>query len=276
MTKVIAVRMQGRGKIYYCTFDDLPVAKDLAVVVETDQGPELALCTGLPGDVSDEFAEEKEFFPIIRLAEEEDLVKFTENREAAAEAYDLCKLEIAKHELPMVLVEAEYNLDRSRLLFYFTADGRVDFRLLVRDLAATFRTRIELRQIGVRDEASLLGGLGICGRELCCASFLDDFHPVSIKMAKDQNLSMNPAKISGACGRLLCCLRYEEEAYKDANKRLPRQGDQVRTSQGRGIVEQVNLLKETLRVRLEDSENSDVLILPAAEVEVLSKRKPRK
>ena len=275
MTKVIAVRMHGRGKIYYCTTEDLEVSKNTAVVVETEQGPEFAVCTGLAGYVSDEFVKDQELLPIIRLAQEEDEQAYKENKLAAQEAFPICKAEIDKHKLPMELVEAEYNLDRSRLLFYFTADGRVDFRLLVRDLAAVFRTRIELRQIGVRDEASLLGGMGICGRQLCCATFLNEFRPVSIKMAKEQNLSMNPAKISGACGRLLCCLRYEEAAYKDANKRLPQKGEEVRTSQGTGVIEHVNLLKETLKVRLDLGEDSDNIIVPADEVEVISKSKKK-
>ncbi|MDO5016233.1 MAG: stage 0 sporulation family protein [Eubacteriales bacterium] len=281
MTKVIAVRYQERGKTYYSSVDIPSVDKGSYVVVETDQGPEYALCTGLLSEVSDEVVAEMQektgLFPITRLADAKDEADFLDNREAAVEAFEFCAREIERHGLPMELVGAEYNLDRSRLLFYFTADGRVDFRRLVRDLASAFRTRIELRQIGVRDEAALLGGLGACGRELCCATFLDEFRPVSIKMAKEQNLSMNPAKISGACGRLLCCLRYEEEAYRDAKHRLPRKGDRVRVADGSGVVEQVNLLREILTVRLDGSNDElEIVQVPAAEAEVLSRGKSGK
>lgn len=281
MTKVIAVRYQERGKTYFSRVDIPGVDKGSCVVVETDQGPEYALCTGLLSEVSDVVAAELQdktgLFPITRIADDQDRAHFLDNKEAAAEAFDFCAREIERHGLPMELVGAEYNLDRSRLLFYFTADGRVDFRRLVRDLASAFRTRIELRQIGVRDEAALLGGLGACGRELCCATFLDEFRPVSIKMAKEQSLSMNPAKISGACGRLLCCLRYEEEAYRDAKRRLPRKGDRVRVEDGPGVVEEVNLLREILTVRLDSSnDEQEIVRVAAADAEVLSRAKSAK
>ena len=273
MPKLISVRLHGRGKIRY--FD--PGAYDLksgsAVIVQTDQGLELGLCTGMITEVGEDSPLAEDLQGILREASEEDWAQYQENLELEKEAFAICQQEIERHELPMKLVAAEYVLDRRRLIFYFTADGRVDFRLLVKDLASAFCTRIELRQIGVRDEACLKGGLGMCGRCLCCASYMQDFYPVSIKMAKEQNLSMNPAKISGACGRLLCCLRYEEAAYADANKRLPKRGDQVDTPKGKGVVQEVNLLKESLRVRLEsEGEEGESLIFPAAEVRRIKRR----
>lgn len=273
MPKLISVRLHGRGKIRY--FD--PGAYDLksgsAVIVQTDQGLEIGLCTGMITEVGEDSPLAEDLQGILREASEEDWAQYQENLELEKEAFAICQQEIERHELPMKLVAAEYVLDRRRLIFYFTADGRVDFRLLVKDLASAFCTRIELRQIGVRDEACLKGGLGMCGRCLCCASYMQDFYPVSIKMAKEQNLSMNPAKISGACGRLLCCLRYEEAAYADANKRLPKRGDLVDTPKGKGVVQEVNLLKESLRVRLEaEGEEGESLIFPATEVSRIKRR----
>jgi len=213
--------------------------------------------------------------PIIRFADDEDNQRYEEKKRREKEAFALCQEKVESRGLKMNLVEAEYSFDGKKLVFYFTADGRVDFRELVKDLAAVFRTRIELRQIGVRDQARMIGGLGLCGRELCCCSFLNDFVPVSIKMAKEQGLSMNPTKISGACGRLMCCLKYEQEAYEDAHARLPKQGDVVMIPQGKGTVVTVDLLREKITVRLEEDDGADLVTVFATESEVLS-HKPKK
>ena len=206
---------------------------------------------------------------ILRQATQADLEQYQENQIEEKEAYRIAADKITSRELDMHLVDVEYTFDGRKIIFYFTADGRVDFRELVKDLASVFRIRIELRQIGVRDEARMIGGLGICGRELCCCSFLKDFVPVSIKMAKEQSLSMNPAKISGICGRLMCCLKYEQEAYEDAHARMPRPGHVVMTPQGQGTVEGINLLKETVMVRLDSGGEADQVVLPATEVEII-------
>jgi len=206
---------------------------------------------------------------VLRLASKEDLQHFEDNKILEAEAAEIARERIANYELEMSLVDVEYRFDNRKITFYFTADGRVDFRELVRDLASVFRTRIELRQIGVRDEACMIGGLAVCGRELCCSTFLKEFKPVSIRMAKDQNLSMNPSKISGACGRLLCCLNYEHEAYVDARKRIPRKNARVMTPEGPGIVEDINLLKEEVNVRLDRETDSAVAAFPASQLEVI-------
>lgn len=250
MTRVVSVRMHGRGKVYYFDPQDLDLHTNDAVIVSTSQGVDLGFCTGEISriDVSNF---EHELKPVMRKANEEDLDHFAENLKIEEEAFGIAKEKIEEHGLNMNLVDVECMFDNQRIIFYFTADGRIDFRDLVKDLASIFRLRIELRQIGVRDEARLIGGLGVCGQELCCCSFLQDFYPVSIKMAKQQNLAMNPAKISGACGRLLCCLQYEHDAYVDAYKRMPKVGQIVQTPLGEGKVASVNLLKETARVFLE-------------------------
>lgn len=272
MRKIVAVRLHGQGMVKYADASDFILEKGQGLVVETSQGLEYGICSGLPREVGTDFISEEDILPILRLANEEDERAYARNLRDEKEALVLCREQIAKHELDMCLVGVEYTLDRSRLTFYFTADGRIDFRELVKDLATTFRTRIELRQIGVRDEACIKGGLGVCGRELCCASFMREFHPVSIRMAKEQNLSMNPNKISGACGRLLCCLHYEEEAYKDAKKRLPAKGAFVRTSAGRGTVQEVDILKERVKVRLE-GEVENLLIVHVSELDVIKKER---
>lgn len=273
MPKLISARLHGRGKITYFDPGDFDLKPGMAAVVQTEQGLELAIFTGIVRDLEEDNPLVQDLPGLLRLATEEDCAQYEENLRLEKEALAICQEQIARHELPMKLVAAEYVLDRRRLIFYFTADGRVDFRLLVKDLAAAFCTRIELRQIGVRDEACLKGGLGMCGRCLCCASYMQDFYPVSIKMAKEQNLSMNPAKISGACGRLLCCLRYEEGAYADANKRLPKRGEVVDTPQGRGVVQDVNLLKETIKVYLEsEGEGGEAWEFPAAELTRLKRK----
>ena len=265
MTEVIGVRLHGRGKSYHFAPGKLKLKQGSAVIVETGQGVELGICSGEVLELPESKIHHP-LKPVLREATEADLEHFEQNRVLEREAYDIALDKIKRHGLEMRLVDVEYMFDNKRIIFYFTADGRVDFRELVKDLASVFRTRIELRQIGVRDEARLIGGLGVCGRELCCSSFLREFSPVSIKMAKEQNLSMNPAKISGACGRLLCCLNYEQEAYEDAKKRLPSKGDRVMTPQGAGVVEDVHLLKETVKVRLQVDDSDETAIFHHSEL----------
>lgn len=255
MITVVGVRFRNVGKIYY--FD--PTGFDLnqgdKVIVETARGKELGTVLLAPREVH----EESVVMPlkgIERVATEKDVEQSIENREKEKEACKICKEKIEKHELDMKLVGAEYTFDRNKLLFYFTSDGRVDFRELVKDLAAVFRTRIELRQIGVRDEAKIVGGIGICGRELCCASYLSDFVPVSVKMAKEQGLSLNPTKISGCCGRLMCCLKNENDTYKYLNSKLPNKGDIVKTPTGREAkVEELSVLRQTVTVVVEGEDD---------------------
>jgi len=252
MTDIISVRFRSGGKQYYFDPRGLRVREGQQVVVETGRGPELALC--VRGNWAAEDGEVVQpLRPVLRLATQRDLSQAEHNGKREAEAMRLAQAEVDRHGLEMKLVRAEYSLDGAKIIFFFTADGRVDFRALVKDLAGIFRSRIELRQIGVRDEARMLGGLGICGKPFCCSQFLDEFQPVSIKMAKTQSLSLNPAKISGTCGRLMCCLKYEQDAYEDAARRCPRQDSFVECPDGVGSVCQVNLLKEQVKVKLEDS-----------------------
>lgn len=251
MPEIIGVKFKENGKTYYFDPDGKKVSKGQKVIVETAQGIECGTCAIKNTDISDEF--EIALKKMIRVATEEDEKHLQENKQKQDEAFAICNRKIAEHGLEMKLVSVEYTFDNSKILFYFTADGRVDFRELVKDLASVFRTRIELRQVGVRDEAKILGGLGICGREFCCAGFLNAFQPVSIKMAKEQNLSLNPVKISGTCGRLMCCLKYEQDAYEYLHKIMPKNGTRVKTPRGIGTVEDVNLLKGQVKVRL-DSE----------------------
>ena len=274
MPKVVSVRFHDAGKIYHFDPIDFHLHLGDAVIVETSQGLDL-------GHIAEEAVDlplsqiVEPLRPIIRYADEEDNLRYEEKKRREKEAFALCQEKVESRGLKMNLVEAEYSFDGKKLVFFFTADGRVDFRELVKDLAAVFRTRIELRQIGVRDQARMIGGLGLCGRELCCCSFLNDFVPVSIKMDKEQGLSMNPTKISGACGRLMCCLKYEQEAYEDAHARLPKQGDTVMTPQGKGTVVTVDLLREKITVRLEADDGADLVTIFATESEVLS-HKPKK
>ena len=251
MTTVISVRFRSGSKTYYFDPRDLTVQTGDDVVVETAQGPEFAQCVAGNHDVADE-AVVKPLRPVLRIATDNDRHTAAYNRGREKDAFDVCQKKIAQHGLDMKLVRVECSFDGSKILFFFTADGRVDFRELVKDLAGVFRSRIELRQIGVRDEAKMLGGLGICGRPFCCASYMDEFVPVSIKMAKTQNLSLNPTKISGTCGRLMCCLKYEQDAYEDAIKRMPKNDSFVVTPDGPGNVSEINVLKETVNVRLDD------------------------
>lgn len=248
MKTIIGVRFRKAGKIYYFEPNGLELEPGVHVIVETSRGVEYGTVVLGPREVSDE-AITSPLKPVIRLATPEDDATEAANKDKEKEAMEICREKIAKHELEMRLLDCEYTFDGNKVLFYFTADGRVDFRELVKDLAAVFRIRIELRQIGVRDETKIVGGIGICGRALCCHTYLADFAPVSIRMAKEQNLSLNPTKISGVCGRLMCCLKNEEEAYEELNSRLPNIGDRVTTNDGlQGEVSAVSVLKQMVKV----------------------------
>ena len=255
MTEVISVRFRNGCKEYYFDPKGLTVPTDTDVIVETAQGPEFARCSQGNHQVEDD-AVVKPLRGLIRIATDNDRHTAAYNRGREKEAFEVCKKKIQQHKLEMKLVRVECSFDGSKILFFFTADGRVDFRELVKDLASVFRARIELRQIGVRDEAKMIGGLGICGRPFCCSQFMDEFLPVSIKMAKTQSLSLNPTKISGTCGRLMCCLKYEQDAYEDALKRMPKNDSFVQTPDGPGNVCEVNVLRETMKVRLDEKPDS--------------------
>ena len=252
MTEVISVRFRGGCKNYFFDPKGLQVKMGDQVVVETAQGSEFATCTEGNHEVEDS-AIVKPLCAVLRMATENDRRTVEYNRKKESEAFDICEKKIAEHGLDMKLVNVSASFDGNKIIFYFTADGRVDFRELVRDLAGVFRARIELRQIGVRDEAKMIGGLGICGRPFCCSQFLDSYLPVSIKMAKTQNLSLNPTKISGTCGRLMCCLKYEQDAYEDAAKRMPKVESFVQTPDGPGNVKSIDLLRETVKVSLDSA-----------------------
>lgn len=253
MIKVVGVRFKKAGKIYYFDPADMNIQKDTYVVVETARGIEFGECViGIK-----EINENDIVSPlksVLRIATNEDIEKHFKNKDKEKDAFDICLKKIQEHGLTMKLIDVEYTFDNNKVIFYFTADGRVDFRDLVKDLATIFKTRIELRQIGVRDEAKMLGGLGPCGRPMCCSSFLGDFASVSIKMAKEQNLSLNPTKISGICGRLMCCLNYEQSTYEDIRKRMPKVGSIVKTSEGTGEVFSNNIVKESIKVKLKKGE----------------------
>lgn len=251
MYDVVGVRFKKAGKIYYFDPGDLSIQKGDYVIVETVRGVEYGKIVIARKQVG----ENDVVLPlkkVVRIADQKDQMVVEENKRAAQEAYEVCNAKVSEHQLDMKLVDVEYTFDRNKVIFYFTADGRVDFRELVKDLAAIFRTRIELRQIGVRDEAKMLGGIGPCGRMLCCSTFLGDFDPVSIKMAKDQNLSLNPTKISGLCGRLMCCLKYENDEYETAKKLLPDIGEVIKTPNGVGKVVGLNILERVLQVELKE------------------------
>ena len=252
MTEVISVRFRGGCKNYYFDPKGVQVKMGDQVIVETAAGPEFATCTQGNHEVEDS-AIVRPLCAMLRMATDSDRRTVEYNRKKESEAFDICERKIAEHGLEMKLVNVSASFDGNKIIFYFTADGRVDFRELVRDLASVFRARIELRQIGVRDEAKMIGGLGICGRPFCCSQFLDGFLPVSIKMAKTQNLSLNPTKISGTCGRLMCCLKYEQNAYEDAAKRMPKVESFVQTPDGPGNVKSVDLLRETMKVNLDSA-----------------------
>ena len=253
MIKVVGVRFKKAGKIYYFDPADMNIQKDTYVVVETARGIEFGECViGIKEiNENDIVAPLKS---VLRIATEEDIDRHFKNKDKEKDAFNICLKKIQEHGLTMKLIDVEYTFDNNKVIFYFTADGRVDFRELVKDLATIFKTRIELRQIGVRDEAKMLGGLGPCGRPMCCSSFLGDFTSVSIKMAKEQNLSLNPTKISGICGRLMCCLNYEQSTYEDIRKRMPKVGSIVKTSEGTGEVFSNNIVKESVKVKLKKGE----------------------
>ena len=273
MIKVVGIRFQRAGKIYYFDPLDYDLETAMHVIVETARGVEMGTVLIPPKEVEDDKVIQP-LKPVIRVATDEDEKVMERNKEKEAEAYVICKEKIAKHGLEMKLVAAEYTFDNNKLLFYFTADGRIDFRELVKDLASVFRTRIELRQIGVRDETKMLGGLGICGRELCCKSYLTDFVPVSIKMAKEQNLSLNPTKISGVCGRLMCCLKNEQDTYEYLNSRLPVVGDYVTTPGGmKGEVQSINVLRQVVKVVVDNGEEKELIEYPVDDLQFTPKRR---
>lgn len=253
MKNIIGVRFKKLGKIYFFNPKYLKVRRGDKVIVETAQGEEYGEVM-IPNRYVEDDKIVAPLKKVIRIANYRDHKQYDECRKKEKEAFDVCQKKIKEHKLDMTLTDVEYKFDNSKLLFYFTADGRIDFRDLVKDLASIYKTRIELRQIGVRDEVKRIGGNGVCGRELCCCTFLSDFETVSIKMAKDQNLSLNPSKISGNCGRLMCCLKYENDVYEEKSQNLPNVGDIVKTEDGIGEVEAVETLKEIIRVKIKDNE----------------------
>ena len=272
MTKVIGVRFRTAGKIYFFSPGKLEVETGDKVIVETARGVEFGSVVTGPKEVEDDKITQP-LKSVIRLATDEDKKKEEKNKEKEKEAFKICLEKIHKHGLEMKLIDAEYTFDNNKVLFYFTADGRIDFRQLVKDLAAIFKTRIELRQIGVRDETKILGGIGICVRSLCCHTYLSEFAPVSIKMAKEQNLSLNQTKISGVCGRLMCCLKNEQETYEELNKKLPGIGDTVTLPDGiQGTVQNVNVLRQRVKVVVEVNDEKEIQEFPVNEL----KFRPRK
>ena len=276
MTKVIGVRFRRAGKVYFFSPGKLEIRHGDNVIVETARGVEFGSVVTGPREVEEERISQP-LKSVIRIANRDDYRREEKNREKEKEAFRICQEKIRKHGLEMKLIDAEYTFDNNKVLFYFTADGRIDFRELVKDLASVFRTRIELRQIGVRDETKIRGGLGICGRELCCHTYLTEFAPVSIKMAKEQNLSLNPSKISGVCGRLMCCLTNEEQTYEELNSRLPVVGDTVTTPEKlKGDVQSVNVLRQLVKVVVTlDNDEKEVREYRAAELRFKPRRKKK-
>ena len=276
MTRVIGVRFRPAGKIYFFAPGKYNIHTGDKVIVETARGGEFGTVVTGQRDVEDDKITQP-LKPVIRIATQDDIRKEEKNREKEKEAFGICLEKIRKHGLEMKLIDAEYTFDNNKVLFYFTADGRIDFRELVKDLASVFRTRIELRQIGVRDETKIRGGIGICGRPLCCNTYLSEFAPVSIKMAKEQNLSLNPSKISGVCGRLMCCLTNEEETYEELNSRLPSNGDHVTTPEGlKGDVQSVNVLRQQVKVIVTlDNDEKEIREYKASELRFKPKRKKK-
>ncbi len=259
MIKVIGVRFRTAGKIYFFDPGKLNIKKGDNVIVETARGVEFGTVVGEPKEMEEDKIIQP-LKPVLRVATEKDKKQEEDNKLKEKRAFDICLEKIRKHELEMKLIDAEYTFDNNKVLFYFTADGRIDFRELVKDLASVFKTRIELRQIGVRDETKIRGGIGVCGRPLCCSTHLPEFIPVSIKMAKEQNLSLNPTKISGVCGRLMCCLKHEEETYEELNRKLPNVGDFVNTDDGkRGEVQSVNVLRQLVKILVEIDDEKELL-----------------
>ena len=261
MGSVTGIQFQKNGKIYYFDSNGIESRAGDYVIADTVRGQDLGEVVMPPREISEENWN-GQMKKLVRIADEQDIQHGRENRIKEKEAFSICQKKIAEHKLEMKLVSVEYAFDNSKILFFFTANGRVDFRSLVKDLASVFKMRIELRQIGVRDEAKMLGGLGPCGRQICCGSFLEQFQPVSIKMAKEQNLSLNPTKISGVCGRLMCCLKYEQDHYEQARKRMPKVGKEVSTPDGTGPVTELNIVKETVFVRLVNGDTSEIKEYP--------------
>ena len=268
MVNIVGIRFKRAGKSYYFDPNNLDIKKDDYLIVETARGIEFGECVIGIKEVNEEniVAPLK---PVIRIADKNDIEKHKENKGKEQEAFDICLKKIEEHKLQMKLIDVEYTFDNNKVIFYFTADGRVDFRDLVKDLATVFKTRIELRQIGVRDEAKMIGGLGPCGRPMCCTTFLGDFASVSIKMAKEQNLSLNPTKISGICGRLMCCLNYEQETYEEIRKRLPKVGSIVKTVLGNGEVINNNIVKESVRVKLKKNDEEVIENFKINDIELI-------
>ena len=274
MTEIIGVRFKSGGKQYYFDPKGVAVQAGQGVIIETSRGVEYGECTQANTMVEDD-AVVQPLRPLVRIATGQDLETVRRNREKEEQAFKVCQEKILEHGLDMKLVEVEYNFEGNKILFFFTSEGRVDFRALVKDLAGVFHARIELRQIGIRDEAKMLGGLGICGKPFCCSTFLEEFQPVSIKMAKTQNLSLNPTKISGTCGRLMCCLKYEQDAYEDLLRNSPKAESFVDTPEGRGTVVEVDLLRQRVKVRMEDAPET-INVFPNAEIAVLRNGKAKK
>ena len=276
MIKVIGVRFRTAGKVYFFDPLEYEIKRGDHVIVETARGVEFGTVVGDPKEVEDDKVIQP-LKPVLRIATQKDIEQEAANKGKEKEAFKICLEKIHKHGLAMKLIDAEYTFDNNKVLFYFTADGRIDFRELVKDLAAVFKTRIELRQIGVRDETKILGGIGICGRPLCCHTHLSEFIPVSIKMAKEQNLSLNPTKISGVCGRLMCCLKHEEETYEELNRRLPNVGDQVTTKDGqKGEVQSVNILRQLVKVIVENGDTKEIQEYPVEDLRFKKKHKKDK
>lgn len=276
MMKTVGIRFRRAGKIYPYDPGTLELKKDMKVIVEAAWGTEFGTVVYIDKELPED-ADLSQIKKVVRIATADDLEREGRNRQKEAAAYDICLEKIAKHGLAMKLVAVEYTFDGNKILFYFTADGRIDFRELVKDLASVFHTRIELRQIGVRDETKILGGLGICGRVLCCHSYLSEFSPVSIRMAKDQNLSLNPTKISGACGRLMCCLKNEEETYEYLNSKLPGIGDTVVIRDGgiKGTVKDINVLRQQVSVLITGDDDTDIRTVHVNEISFQNRRKAR-
>lgn len=268
MVKVVGVRFKKAGKVYYFDPDQFDIEAGMNVIVETIRGIEFGEAVIPVREVADEEIVTP-LKKVMRIATEEDKKHAQENSAKEKEAFTTCLKKIGDHKLDMKLIDVEYTFDNNKILFYFTADGRVDFRELVKDLAAIFKTRIELRQIGVRDESKMMGGIGVCGRVLCCSAHLGEFQPVSIKMAKEQGLSLNPTKISGTCGRLMCCLKYEQDAYEQIIKKAPKVGAIVETPDGQGVVVETFLIKETVKVRLDKGNEADLLSYKMNDVKII-------
>lgn len=276
MVKVIGVRFRTAGKIYFFNPVDFEIKRGDHVIVETARGIEYGTVVGNPKEIEEEKVVQP-LKPVLRIATKRDMEQEAANKQKEKDAFKICLEKIKKHNLEMKLIDAEYTFDNNKVLFYFTADGRIDFRELVKDLASVFRTRIELRQIGVRDETKIRGGIGICGRPLCCHTYLSEFAPVSIKMAKEQNLSLNPTKISGVCGRLMCCLTNEEEIYEELNSHLPGNGDHVTTPDGlKGDVQSVNVLRQLVKVIVTlDNDEKEIREYKASELKFKPKRRKK-